>query len=138
MVKHLGLLMVIPMMIVALISTCFGEIDKSNSFFVSAEDTVVCQEVIDREPIGAGEIFPNDIKVLNCFTRVTGAQKDTEIIHNWYFEDNLVSSVTLPVKSKNWRTFSKKSILLENKGGWKIEILSADGSLLKRIYFLIN
>ena len=103
---------------------------------ISVSDTVVCQDVVDREPIGAGEIFPNDIQTLYCFTRVTGAPDDTEIIHNWYFNKQLVSSVNLSVRSTNWRTFSSKSISTEQTGNWRVEILTEEGNLLKQIYFL--
>lgn len=119
---------------------CLGQSNevKMPPVSVSVNDTVVCQDVIDREPIGAGEIFPNDIQKLYCFTRVTGAGDEAEIVHNWYFNKALVSSVNLSVRSNNWRTFSSKSINTNQTGNWRVEIVSGDGDLLKQIYFLIN
>ena len=131
----------IAMMSLALVSLCYsmeGNENAGSPMLLSIEETFICRDVVDREPVGISEVFPMDVSRVNCFTRISGADHDIEIIHNWYYEDNLVSSVKLPVRSKNWRTYSSKTIPSGYIGDWKVEILSSDGALLQKIYFLIN
>ncbi|MBU0993659.1 MAG: DUF2914 domain-containing protein [Proteobacteria bacterium] len=136
----LRMLFVFPLMIVCFSSLAFSmeEENQNNIPVLSIEETAICRDVVDREPVGVAEVFPSDVKKLYCFTRIAGADRDTEIIHNWYFEENLVSSINLHVKPGNWRTYSSKTIMSEFVGDWKVEILSSDGILLQKIYFLIN
>lgn len=101
-------------------------------------ETLMCREMVNNEPVGVSDVFPIDTKELICFNRISGADGDTEIIHNWYFNESLVSSITLPVKTGNWRTYSLKVLPAEAVGDWKVEILTKDGRFLQKIYFLVN
>ncbi len=105
---------------------------------IKIEETAICLDVVDREPVGAGDVFSTDITKLMCFTRVTGSEENTEIFHNWYFGDKMVASIPLRIGSINWRTYSSKKIIPDHAGEWKVEILSQDEKLLKRIYFIIE
>jgi len=102
------------------------------------EDAVICQDVVDRTPVESGFVFPNDIGKVYCFNRVIGAKSDTEITHNWYFNDVQVASVPLSVRSNNWRTYSSKKIMPEYKGNWKVEIVAQDGQVLKQLTFTVE
>ncbi len=105
---------------------------------IAVENAVICRDVVDREPVGAGDVFSTDLTKLMCFTRITGLKENTEILHNWYFGDKLVAGIPLHVGSTNWRTYSSKKITPTDSGEWKVEILSQDETLLKRIYFVIE
>ena len=105
---------------------------------ISIEQAVICRDVVEREPIGSGDIFPADVSRLCCFTKVVGAGMDTEIVHNWYHDGKMVASVTLPVRSAKWRTYSSKRILQNQVGDWMVEILSASGQPLTKIVFIVN
>lgn len=102
------------------------------------EEAVICQDIVDRTPVESGFVFSNNIGKVYCYTRVMGAKSDTEIVHNWYYNDVQVASVTLGVRSNNWRTFSSKNILPEFKGNWKVEILAKDGQVLKELTFTVE
>lgn len=117
---------------------CFGQENEAVESGIKIEDAVICLDVVDREPVGAGDVFPKDLAKLMCFTRITGATPPTEITHNWYFGDKQMASVALHVGSTNWRTHSSKKIIPAFAGEWKVEILAQDGTLLKRIYFIIE
>lgn len=101
-------------------------------------ETLICREMADNEPVGVAEVFSSDVKEVSCFNRITGGEDNTKIIHNWYFNEKLVFSVTLPVKSGSWRTYSSKAIPSDAVGDWKVEILTQDGRFLQKIYFLVN
>lgn len=105
---------------------------------LSIEEAVICRDVIDREPVGQADVFPKDLKKVMCFTRVVGSNEPTEIYHNWFYGEKMVASVPLNVASSNWRTYSSKTILPEYTGEWKVEIISRDGEVLKKIYFIIE
>ena len=116
---------------------CFSQEEVSESP-VSIEDAVLCRDVVDRIPVEPGDVFTNDMEKIYCFTRVVGAAEPTEIRHNWYFGEDMVASVVLPVRSANWRTFSSKTLIPEYTGEWRVEVLSQEGDLLKKIIFMIK
>ncbi len=107
---------------------------------LKAEIAVICKNV-DREkrqPVEPGDKFPADVGRLYCFTKIAGAEKETEIKHLWYHGDNLLATVTLPVKSSSWRTWSSKAIEKTRKGKWKVEIKDAEDKLITTLYFIIE
>lgn len=105
---------------------------------VSVAEAVVCQEVVDRAPVGSGDVIPAGTERVFCFTRITGAQAETEVTHNWYYQGNLKASVVLPVRNADWRTWSSKALLPEWKGEWMVEILSKGGTPLESIIFFVQ
>jgi len=102
------------------------------------EEATICRNIVDRAPIGRGSVFHTDIERLYCFTKVVGAKIDTTIIHHWYLNGKLKTSVTLPVNSASWRTWSSKKITPNDTGDWMVEILTADGNAVESILFLVQ
>lgn len=111
--------------------------DTSNTEFV-LEEAAICRNIVDRAPIGRGSVFHTDTERLYCFTKVVGAKTDTTIIHHWYLNGKLKASVTLPVNSASWRTWSSKKITPDDTGDWMVEILTADGNAVESILFLVR
>lgn len=105
---------------------------------IQIKDTVVCQDVVDRAPVGSGEVIAKESERVYCFTRVVGAEGDTKITHNWYYQGALKASVVLNVRSSNWRTWSSKTMNPEWVGEWMVEILSEDGTPLESIIFFVQ
>ena len=102
------------------------------------EDAVVCQDVVDRQPIGVADTFAKETPKIYCFTRVVGATADTTITQNWYYQGTLKASVQLAVRSPNWRTWSSKSMDPVMTGQWMVEVLSAEGTPLESIIFFVK
>jgi hypothetical protein len=105
---------------------------------VSVQDAAICQQVVDRTPMGTGDVFSPDVPELYCFTRIMGAQENTEVTHNWYYKGNLMASVVLPVGSASWRTWSRKRMSPDMLGEWMVEILSKEGVPLESIIFFVQ
>ncbi len=105
---------------------------------IAVGQAVVCQEVVDRMPVGSGDVIPIGTERVFCFTRIEGAQGETEITHNWYYQGSLKASVVLPVRNSNWRTWSSKTLLPEWTGEWMVEVLSKDGTPLESIIFFVQ
>ena len=105
---------------------------------VRIEDAVVCQDVIDRTPVGANDMFVQETPKVYCFCRVVGAQAGSRITHNWYYNGVLKASVKLNVGSSDYRTWSSKTLHPGWEGEWMVEILSDDGKPLDSIVFIIK
>lgn len=101
-------------------------------------EAVICKEVVDRIPLGSGDVIPAGTERVFCFTRITGAQAETEVTHNWYYQGALKASVVLPVRNVDWRTWSSKTLLPAWKGEWMVEILSREGTPLENIIFYVR
>ena len=105
---------------------------------ITVSQAVVCQEIVDRMPVGSGDVIPVGTERVFCFTRIDGAQGETEITHNWYYKGALKASVVLPVRTSEWRTWSSKTLLPEWTGDWMVEVLSKDGTPLESLIFFVQ
>ena len=80
---------------------------------VQIQDAVVCQDVVNREPVGSGDVFAKETPKVYCFCRVVGAQGETQITENWYYKGNLKASVELPRQmnsAEKWGVRSERRI----------------------------
>ena len=102
---------------------------------LTVESAVVCENVVDREPVNAAATFPVSVGRLYCFTKIVGAQEPTEIAHVWYWGDVERARVTLNVKAANWRTYSSKVIQEHEIGPWRVDIVDAAGTVLGSVRF---
>ena len=105
---------------------------------ITVSQAVVCKEIVDRMPVGTGDVIPAGTERVFCFTRINGAQGETEITHNWYYQGALKASVVLPVRNSKWRTWSSKTLLPEWTGEWMVEVLSKDGTPLESLIFFVQ
>ena len=106
---------------------------------LSVQKSAICLDVIERAPVGAGNIFPKNVPNLFCFTKIIGAEKPTSITHIWYQNGLLKSKVRLPVKSASWRTWSSLALTPDKAGGeWMVEVVSEDGVALDSIIFIVK
>ena len=133
-----AMFIIMPILLALMVQPCSGQEEAAVMPALAIENAIICKDIVDLEPVGSGDVFSADIKKLMCFTRVVGAAEETQIHHNWYFGETMVASIPLRVGSSNWRTYSSKTILPEHAGEWKVEIVSADGQLLKKIYFILE
>ena len=105
---------------------------------VHLAEAVVCQDVVNRAPVGSGDVFAKEIPKVYCFTHVIGATPGTQMTHNWYYQGTLKASVKLKVGSSDFRTWSSKAMMPQWTGEWMVEILSADGKPMESIIFSLK
>lgn len=105
---------------------------------VTIEEAAVCEDVVDRAPVGASDVFAKETAKVYCFCRVVGAEEGSQITHNWYHNGTLKASVKLNVRSSNFRTWSSKNLVSTWTGEWMVEILSQDGKPLESIIFSVQ
>ncbi|MEN8246926.1 MAG: DUF2914 domain-containing protein [Thermodesulfobacteriota bacterium] len=105
---------------------------------LKVEKAVMCKAVDQRVPLGTGNVFAGDAGKIYCFTRITGAARETVVTHKWFLNGELKSSVDLPVESSNWRTWSTKKIDPSDAGDGMVEVVSSEGVVLTTIIFFIQ
>lgn len=99
---------------------------------------VIATGVEDRTPQNTADIFSSSHDKLYAFCRVSNAQENTTILHQWYYGNKLMASVPLLVKSASWRTYSSKKISPAWVGEWRVDITTEDGLLLASLEFYIE
>jgi hypothetical protein len=101
---------------------------------ITVKRAVVCTAVVDREPSGADSTFADSVSTLCCFTELDGAAG--QVVHSWYHGDSLRFELTLDKGGEGrWRTWSKKTMMKEWTGAWRVDIKDTAGSVLKSVSF---
>ena len=101
------------------------------------EEIQICTAVEDRQPSGVGTVFPDDLDKIYCFTKIAGAEGTTYVYHVWYFGNDEIARVKLPIKARSWRTWSSKKLNMLLGYGY-VEIVSESGDILGRVEFKIQ
>jgi len=105
---------------------------------IQIADAVITSGIEKQMPVDQLEVYPADYGKLYCFTRVVGAQKDTQVTHVWYYQDNEMARVELAVGSADWRTYSSKRFLPQWAGQWQVVILDESGRQLTAVPFVLE
>ncbi len=101
-------------------------------------DGTITTAIKNQLPVDRIETYHADFGKLYCYTRIVGAQDDTEVTHVWYYQDTELARVTLPVKSSDWRTYSSKRFLPQWAGQWRVVILDGEGNEIATIPFSLE
>ena len=101
-------------------------------------DGAITSAIVNQMPVDRIESFRADFGKLYCFTRISGAQGDTEVTHVWYYQDDELARVTLPVRSSDWRTYSSKRFLPQWAGQWRVVVLDGEQNEIATIPFLLE
>jgi hypothetical protein len=65
----------------------------------------IALDVVDREPRDTAPAFPPEVRRLYCFSEIANGN-GAEIQHRWYWNDDLLNSVSLPISADRYRTYS--------------------------------
>ncbi|RJP68060.1 MAG: DUF2914 domain-containing protein [Candidatus Abyssobacteria bacterium SURF_17] len=104
---------------------------------IKVAEAVICADVQNREPVGAASSFPADVKKVCCWSKIANGQRQT-IKHVYYYENNEEAAVALAIGSPLWRTHSSKTIRPGDTGQWRVDIVDADGNVLKSLSFTVG
>ncbi|MBD1399384.1 DUF2914 domain-containing protein [Pelovirga terrestris] len=105
---------------------------------IQVVDVSITSAIENRMPVDNLEVYPADYGKLYCFTRIVGAEGETQVTHVWFYEDQEMARVTLPVQSADWRTFSSKRFLPQWIGQWSVVIEDQQGSSLAQVMFRLE
>ena len=112
-------------------------IDLKAQSILKIERIVVSTGVENRQPVGESDTFADSVGTLFCYTEIRGMGDSTTVSHVWYHGDNRRADVKLNVRGYRWRTWSTKVIQKDWTGDWRVDIVSADGKILKSKRFRI-
>jgi hypothetical protein len=99
---------------------------------------VVCEEVVDREPVGTKVTFNASEEKAYCFLEATRVEQDKEVIFVWYHEKREMARVPLPLRQgARWRTWSSMKIN-GLKGAWSVELQETSGVILHTVSFAVE
>lgn len=97
-----------------------------------------CQKITGRMPTNVSNTFPWSTPQVYVWSLISAEKIPTVIHHVYYLNDEKISDVTLNVGSYHWRTWSRKRILDEDlKGSWRVDITTAEGQVLRTLFFEI-
>ena len=97
---------------------------------IQAAEVVVTTGIQDRMPVDAVQSYAASVESLHCYCRIVGVSSETTVWHVWYHNGREVTRISLPVRSSNWRTWSKKTIPAAGRGAWRVDVLGGQGGVL--------
>jgi len=135
--SRLPLICLVALTTVCLLSTTVA-LSAQEANPMAVEPAAICRDVADREPVGAGTVFPASVGQLCCFTRIVNAAPPTVVTHVWYYGDAERARVSLRIGAASWRTYSSKIIQPHETGIWYVDVLGPDGNRLTSMTFEIT
>ena len=104
-------------------------IEKITSLIV--QDIEICKSIKNRTPIGSDVVFTNNVDSLYCFTRIQNPGPKREVRHVWYYDNQMMTQVRYNVKKSNiYRSWTKKTILSNQIGNWRVDIQDNNGTII--------
>ena len=105
--------------------------NKDKLSTLTVKDIKICKKIYKRTPVGADDVFTNNVDSLYCYTRVQNTGSKKEIKHIWYFENQIMTQVRYNVKKSNiYRSWTKKTILPHQVGKWRVDIHDNHGTII--------
>ncbi len=105
---------------------------------LTVREAAIARGIEDHEPVGVAGTFPPDVGKVYCYTKIAGGRPGDHITHVWYYGERKMAEVELAIGSPLFRTYSSKRILPSWTGGWRVEVLGPDGTVLQTLEFTIE
>lgn len=111
---------------------------EETSAIMTINRFVTCQDVQDREPVGATDVFAAGTETAYAFLEAAAISADVQVSVVWFHENGEVARVPLMVRQGNrWRTYSSKQ-LAGRSGTWRVEVQDAKASILASHDFTVE
>jgi hypothetical protein len=103
-------------------------------------------ELVDRSPASVGGCtvaacstrYADTVGTVIFWTRLAGGAPGRWVEHVWFHGENEIARVRQKVEGSTWRTWTRKRILPEWTGDWRVEVRAEDGTLLAERFFTIE
>ena len=103
---------------------------------IKISDTALTSERVDSQPgTEFNNTVPKYIRELNFYTQIEHAHHQT-ISHRWLFNNQVLATIPLEIKSDHYRTWSSKKMSSAWQGTWHIEVLDANQDVIFRKTFI--
>ncbi len=104
---------------------------------LTLEQATMCEAIESYKPKVPAVVFSVSIGKVSCFTAFDPVPKKTEIMHQWYFRDQLVTTKRLHLRPPKWATVSSIQPRQADIGPWRVDIIDAAGSVMHTLRFSI-
>ena len=128
---------IVKIFLLTLVILIAALIDLKAQSILKIERIAVSTGVENRQPVGESDTFADSVGTLFCYTEIRGMGDSTTVSHVWYHGENRRADVKLNVRGYRWRTWSTKAIQKDWTGDWRVDVVSADGKILKSKRFRI-
>ena len=110
-----------------------------NNLPLVVKDIKICKSIYKRTPVGSDLIFTSNVDSLYCYTRIQNPGQKREVKHIWYFKDQMMTQVRYNVRKSNiYRSWTKKTILPNQIGDWRVDIQDNNGTIIGSKSFIIK
>lgn len=123
---------------ILLLVVCCAVAFSAQASELEVVDATITTAIEDRMPVDKIEVYPADFGKLYFFTRIVGASQETQVTHVWFYEEQEMARVILPVLSADWRTFSSKRFLPQWSGQWSVVVEDEQGDALAEVLFRLE
>jgi hypothetical protein len=90
----------------------------------------------EKEIQGEADSFKPDVGKVWCWSKTSGGE-GSDLTYAWYKGDQKVSEVKVNIKFASMRSWSYKTITPDMKGDWRVDLVGADGTVLKSVSFKV-
>ena len=105
--------------------------DTEKNISLIVQDIKICKSIYKRNPVGSDVVFNNNVDSLYCYTRIQNPGPKREVKHIWYYDNNMMTQVKYNVKKSNiYRSWTKKTILSNQIGKWRVDIQDNNGTII--------
>ena len=107
------------------------KLDTEKNMSLIVQDIKICKSIYKRNPVGSDVVFKNDVDSLYCYTRIQNPGPKREVKHIWYYNNKIMTQVKYNVKKSNiYRSWTKKTILSNQIGKWRVDIQDNNGTII--------
>jgi hypothetical protein len=104
------------------------------------------EELVDRAPVSTSGCtaaacstrYADTVGTVIFWTKLAGGAPGRWVEHVWFHGEQEIARVRQKVDGATWRTWSRKTILPEWTGDWRVEVRAEDGTLLAERFFTIE
>ena len=105
--------------------------DTEKNISLIVQDIKICKAISKRNPVGSDVVFKNNVDSLYCYTRIQNPGPKREVKHIWYYDNKIMTQVKYNVKKSNiYRSWTKKTILSNQIGKWRVDIQDNNGTII--------
>ncbi|EFK05494.1 conserved hypothetical protein [delta proteobacterium NaphS2] len=98
----------------------------------------MCERIEDLAPFDETIVFSVALEKAICFTAFDPVPEKTVVYHHWFKRDQPDKKVKLTLKPPKWSSFSQTGIRNTDAGPWRVEIVDADGNILRILRFSVT
>ena len=105
--------------------------DAKKNIALVVKDIKICKSIYKRTPVGSDIIFTSNVDSLYCYTRIKNPGPKREVKHVWYYDNQMMTQVRYNVRKSNiYRSWTKKTILPNQIGNWRVDIQDNNGTII--------